>query len=93
MQLILDVRDVWLGFHEEVARDENDPLIGSAAGRRGQFRLGSIRDVDADDGKITGSQFKNVGAVVESNSLATIGVRVLADAAEKFDGSVHAANA
>jgi len=51
---------------------------------------GFVGDVDSDDGEITGFEFKDVRAVVQGDGLPAVGVRVLTDAAEEFNGGVHA---
>ena len=78
------VRNVRLGEDERFARHKHDALIRSAAGRRRQAVGGRFRDVYADDGEITGGEFKNVGAAVERHGLRAVGVRIRAEAAEKF---------
>jgi len=74
------VRNVGFGFDEKIAGDHNDPFIGAATGAARQFGLSGAGDVYADDGEITGFQFKNVRAVVQSHGLSAVGVGVWADA-------------
>ena len=79
------VRDVRLGIHQYIARDSHDPFVWSATGR-GRQRPGQIRDVNADDGEIAALDFPNIRAIVATDALRAVGVRVRADAFDKNHG-------
>ena len=84
-------RNVGLGEDQRFARHKHDPFIGAATGRWRQFRDGGGRDVNADDGEITGLELKNVGASVDGDCSGVVGVRIRADSAAKFNWRIHAA--
>ena len=83
------IRNIRLCFHKEIARDTDNPFIGTAPGRRRQFCFGGIRDVYADHGEIAVCQFPDVGTIVERNRLSAVCVRVGADSAEKHRVGIH----
>src|SRR6266852_5284942 len=62
---LLQVQDVRLGVYEEVARNENNPLVRTTASRRRQFRPGVIRNVNADHGEIARLKLEDVRAVAK----------------------------
>ena len=78
------VGDVALGVHQKITRQTDNPFIRTATGCRRQFGGGSIRDVDADHGKITIFEFPDVRTTPAGNGLCSIGVRVGADAFDKI---------
>jgi hypothetical protein len=79
------VGNVTLGVDEEATRQTNDALILAAAGGGRQFGNGSIRDVDANDGKIAIRKFPNVGASVTRNASSAVLMRIRAYSAQKHD--------
>ena len=83
------VGDVPLGVHQQITRQADNPLIWSTTSRRWQFGSGNIGDVDTNDSKITAFKFPNVRASATADTLSAIGVRVLTNPAEKFNGSIH----
>ena len=74
------VRNVPLGVHQEIARQTDNPFIRPTAGRWRQFGNGSIRDVNADDGKITVFKLPDVRAAPAADSQRSVFVRVRTDA-------------
>jgi hypothetical protein len=81
--------NVPLGIHQKIARDENNPLIGPATGSLGQLGLGGIRDINANNGKIAASEFKNIRATAATDRLRPVGVRVGAKPAKKHGLHIH----
>jgi len=53
------------GVHQKIARQTNNPLIESAAGRRRQFPSGRIRNVYADHGEIAVVEHPNLEDVIK----------------------------
>ncbi len=84
------VGNVALGIHQQAAWQTDNPFICPTTSRRRQ--LGSSRrNVYADHGEITVVEFPNVGATGTAGAFRPIGVRVITDAAEKFNWRIHIA--
>jgi hypothetical protein len=77
------VWDVALGVHQEIAWQTDNPFIRPTTGRWRQLGGGSIRDVDADHGKITIFKLPNVRATPAADSVCSVCVRVRTDAFQK----------
>jgi hypothetical protein len=77
------VWNVPLGVHQKIAWQTDDSLIRAASGRWRQFGDGDIRDVNADDGKITIFELPNVRAAPAADSQGSIFVRIRTDAFQK----------
>jgi hypothetical protein len=79
------VRDVAFGVHQKIAWQADNPLIRAATGRGRQLWGGSIRDVDADNGKITAFKLPNVRATPATDSMGSVFVRVRTNAFKKHN--------
>ena len=60
-------RNIRFGENERLAWNENNAFIGAAAGTRRQVVYRRFRDVNSDDGKITGRELKNVRTATSGN--------------------------
>ena len=81
--------NVRLGENEGLARNEDDSLVGATTRSGRQVFRGRFSDVNSDDGKITGGEFKNVRATATTDRLCTIGVRIGAEPAKKHGLRIH----
>jgi hypothetical protein len=79
------VWNVAFGVHQKIAWQPDNPLIRATSGCWRQFVGGSIRDVDADNGKITAFKFPNVRATPATDSMDSVFVRVRTNAFKKHN--------
>jgi DNA-binding phage protein len=81
------VGNVVFGIHQQIAWQTDNAFIRPTTCRGRQSRCGGIRDVNANDGKITVFKFPNVRATSAADGLSAVLMRIRANA---FDES-HAA--
>ena len=84
--------NIRFGLYQEIARQADNAFVRPTASGWRQFRSGCIRDVYADHGEVAVRELPNVRATMAGDSLRAVGVRVLADSAEKFDRRIHIGN-
>ena len=83
------IRDIRFGVHQEVSGNSDDAFVGTATCCRRQLGRGGVRDVNANDGKVTGFQFKHVGTMTERNRLRAVRVRVRPKPPEEHMVRIH----
>jgi hypothetical protein len=84
------IGNVSLGKHKGFAGNSDDAFIGAATSC-GRQLPGRICHVEANEGKITIGEFKNVGATTTADRFRSVFMRIGAKSAEKHGCCVHVA--
>ena len=71
-----DVGNVGFCQDQRLARNPHNALIGTAAGTRRQMRHGLRRDIFANDGEVSGIEFEDVWAALQTRSEGAIRMRI-----------------
>jgi hypothetical protein len=85
------IGNIGLNENKHLAGDADNALVGPATSGWRQFRRGSVGDVNANDGKITIGEFKDVRATTATDGFRSVLVRVGAEPAKEYELRIHAA--